>query len=53
MHHARQNSISYILTEHMGWAHYPTLGGEGTGIKGLWGPGLLAKEERYRPWHSS
>lgn len=38
---------------HIGWAHYPIVGDEETGIKGPRGPGLLAEEERYRPWYSS
>lgn len=38
---------------HIGWAHCPTVRGEETGIKGPRGPGSLAEEERYRPWHGS
>lgn len=48
MHRAPQNSVSYILTEHMGWAHYPTLRGEETGDKGSLGSGLIGKRRKIQ-----
>lgn len=48
MHRAPQNSGSYILTEHMGWAHYPTLRGEEMGDKGSLGSGLIGKRRKIQ-----
>ena len=47
MHPARQNSVSYILTERMGWAHYPTLGGEELDKASL-GSGLIGKRRKVQ-----